>query len=83
MKKTTLLIGGIAIVSTITFLLKSSSENGNKSINNFDGINIDVDSDKIINRMANSLDLNGRAKEVVGNIAKKAFAGYIDQKLGR
>ncbi len=83
MKGSTKILGGIALLATISFMIKSSRENGSNNVNHIEGLNIDINSDKIINGLANKLDINGKAKEVVGNVAKRAFAGFIDAKMGK
>ena len=82
MEKSTKILGALALISTLSFLYKSSRENGENVNSQIEGLNVDINTDKIIDSSINKLKANPRTKQVASGIAKHIVSGIIDKKFG-
>ncbi len=77
MKRSTKVIGLLALTSTIAFLYRSSRES-DKDFNHIDGLDVNINADKLID--GGSLFINEKFRGPVKKIAKRFVNGVM---LGR
>ena len=75
----TKLLALTAISSTIAFLYFSKKEG---EVGNIEGINVNVDSEKLVSSLVDKIDLKGQSKQMLKNVATNLTSHAVDKVLG-
>lgn len=78
MDKTTKWLMALAGISTVAFLAKSSKEKGLAGLNNIDGINIEINPEKLLEHARTGLNkMNPKQRDMLVNAAQGIVRGYM------
>jgi hypothetical protein len=80
MDKTTKILMALAAASTVAFLYKSSKDQGLAGLNNFEGVNVTIEPDKLLEHARKHLTrLNPQHRDMLINAAQGIVRGYLGE----
>jgi len=83
MDKTNKWLMGIAAVSTIAFLYRSGKDKGLSGLNHIDGINIEINPEKLVNHAKGKIkNLSPKQQELILSAAQGIVRNYVGASSG-
>lgn len=73
-----LFLGLGAIGLGLTYLYRTSKEKGVPNINHIEGINVEINPEKLMNNAKKYIKTNPQARDLLANAAKGILGGYLN-----